>query len=275
MLTRTGADFDLQAYLARIGFAGAPAPDAGTLRRICLLHPLAIPFENLTPLMGEPVSLESADLQSKMVGSRRGGYCFEQNTLLARALEAVGFPVTGLAARVLWERPADVISGQTHMVLRVHADGGDYAVDAGFGGCTLTAPLRLAPGIEQDTPHEAFRFTEAERDLILSVRVGGEWKPAFQLGPEPRYPADHAMSNYWVSTHPESRFRNNLIVSRPFEGGRHVLFNFRLTEHRVGQESVVRELGSAAEVREAVEELFGIDIPDRDAFLKRVEELPR
>jgi len=34
---------------------------------------------------GIPVSLEQADLERKLVASRRGGYCFEHNLLLASA----------------------------------------------------------------------------------------------------------------------------------------------------------------------------------------------
>ncbi len=73
---------DIDSYLARIGHVGPRIPALSTLCAIHALHPAAIPFENLDPLLDRPVSLDLEALQQKLVGSRRGGYCFEQNTLL-------------------------------------------------------------------------------------------------------------------------------------------------------------------------------------------------
>ena len=99
--------FDLDAYFGRIGYAGPRAADMATLQAIQALHPAAIAFENLDPLLGRPVRLDLASIQQKLIGTRRGGYCFEQNTLLAAALEALGFKVTRLAARVRWMLPPE------------------------------------------------------------------------------------------------------------------------------------------------------------------------
>lgn len=279
MLLQSGARFDLRAYLAHIGFAGTPRSDAATLRAICRLHPMAIPFENLTPLSGQPVPLDIEALQAKMIGRgpdglRRGGYCFEQNTLLAHALDAAGFAVTGLSARVLWNRPAGVTTPQTHMVLRVRADGADFLADAGFGSVTLTAPLRMAAGAEQDTPHETFRLgAEADGNLLLEARIAGGWRAIYRLGPEPRVRADYEIVNYYVSTHPRSRFRNNLVVSRPFEGGRRTLFNLDLSEYRRGAAPSHRTL-TPSEAETALEDVFGLAIPDRDALHAMLARTP-
>ena len=77
--------FDLDAYLARIGLTGRPA-----LAEMHRAHTTSIPFENLDPRRGVPVSLALDDLQRKLVGERRGGYCFEHNLLFKGALEALG-----------------------------------------------------------------------------------------------------------------------------------------------------------------------------------------
>ncbi len=270
MLIEPGAEFDLRAYLDHIGFSGAPAPDLATLRAVCALHPAAIPFENLTVLAGQPVRLDLAALQRKMTartqaGLVRGGYCFEHNTLLAAALDAIGFPVTGLAARVIWNTPPDSpLPPQTHMVLGVRADGEDWLVDAGFGGNTLTAPLRMDADGPQQTPLETFRLTKLDGDRLLEVDLDGVWAPMFRLSPEPRAAADFALSNYWVSTHPDSHFRHTVIAARTFEGGRYALRNFSLSEYRTGRAPVQRTL-SASETEAALADVFGLDIPDRDA----------
>ena len=66
---------NLDAYLGRIGYCGAREPTLGVLSQLHSLHPAAIPFENLDPLLGRPVSLDPEALQTKLLGSRRGGYC--------------------------------------------------------------------------------------------------------------------------------------------------------------------------------------------------------
>ncbi|HXF77370.1 MAG TPA: arylamine N-acetyltransferase, partial [Usitatibacter sp.] len=73
--------FDLGAYFARIGYDGAAEPTLATLRALHELHPRAIPFENLSPFVGETPALDPASLQAKLVRGGRGGWCFEQNLL--------------------------------------------------------------------------------------------------------------------------------------------------------------------------------------------------
>ena len=45
------SDVNLNAYFERVGFAGSIAPNLTTLEALHSLHPAAIPFENLDPLL--------------------------------------------------------------------------------------------------------------------------------------------------------------------------------------------------------------------------------
>src|SRR5437016_10225031 len=96
---------DLSAYLDRIGYGGAVAPTRAALNALQLLHPQAIPFENLNPLAGRTPKLDLASLLDKLVHSQRGGYCFEHNSLFQAVLTRFGFTVTPLAGRVLLGQP--------------------------------------------------------------------------------------------------------------------------------------------------------------------------
>lgn len=101
----SGELLDLDAYLARVGYDGPVGedgelrPDLGTLYAVHRAHTGAITFENLDVLLGRPVELGVKALQDKLVHGRRGGYCYEQNSLLAAALERIGFEVSGRGAR--------------------------------------------------------------------------------------------------------------------------------------------------------------------------------
>src|SRR5688572_2496150 len=167
---------DVDSYFERIGYSGPRAATLETLRALQLLHPLAIPFENLDTLLRKPVRLDLPSLERKLVQSRRGGYCFEQNILFKHALVALGFDTTALAARVVWDRPAGEVRARTHMVLLVKLGDRRYVCDVGFGGLTPTAPIELEPEIEQQTPHETFRIVGTPGEFAVEARARGEWK---------------------------------------------------------------------------------------------------
>ena len=137
-------EIDLDAYLARIGYDGPRTVELSTLRALHALHPAAIPFEAIDVLLDRGVDLAPQAVDAKLIHGRRGGYCFEQNSLFARVLTALGFQVEGLAARVRWNMAPDApAQPRTHMVNRVEIDGVSWLADVGFGGCVLPAPLRM------------------------------------------------------------------------------------------------------------------------------------
>ena len=126
---------DLDAYLARIGYDGPREPTLEVLRAIHAAHPAAIPFEAIDVLLDRGVDISLPAVQAKLIAGRRGGYCFEQNTLFLAVLRELGFDVEPLLARVVWMRPADAPAGpRTHMVLRVTLEGRPWLADVGFGG---------------------------------------------------------------------------------------------------------------------------------------------
>ncbi|GAA1460710.1 hypothetical protein GCM10009603_23410 [Nocardiopsis exhalans] len=128
-----GGDLDLDAYLARVDLSDDLPPTLDTLTAVHRAHLATIPFENLNLLLRRPVLLDVPALTDKMVRRRRGGYCYEQNLLLAAVLDRLGFTLTAFSARVLMggdgrPRPS------THALLRVEVDGEPWLADVGFGG---------------------------------------------------------------------------------------------------------------------------------------------
>jgi N-hydroxyarylamine O-acetyltransferase len=252
----------LDAYLDRIGYRGPQTATLETLEALHALHPAAIPFENLNPLLGWPVALDVDSLQTKMVLGGRGGWCFEHNTLFRHALEALGFSVTSLAARVLWGLvPGSPVGARSHMLLRVDLDGLPYIADVGFGGNVLTAPLRLETHISQTTPHEPHRLLPLEDGLLLESCVNGEWKPFYRFTLEPQFPSDYEVSNWYLCHHPGSFFRQMLLGARAKPEARYALRNNALNIHRKdGTEE--RNLADAAALRSCLETDFGLRLPE-------------
>ena len=137
--------FDLDAYLRRIAYEGPREPSLGTLRAIVAAHSAAIPFENIDVLLKHGVRLDVATLHNKLVQRRRGGYCFEQNTLLAAALRALGFSLVTLAAPVVRGTPEGSATARAHMLLQVDLPEGPFIADVGYGNLTPTA---RSPGVQ-------------------------------------------------------------------------------------------------------------------------------
>jgi N-hydroxyarylamine O-acetyltransferase len=142
------------------------------------------------------VRLDIQSLQQKLVRDRRGGYCFEQNLLLSHALKALGFEVTELAARVLWNAAEETITPRGHMLLLVDLDDRAYVVDAGFGGLTLTGPLRLEPDIEQATPHERFRLSREGPSFVMWAKTKGTLKALYRFDLQEQFLPDHEVTNW-------------------------------------------------------------------------------
>jgi N-hydroxyarylamine O-acetyltransferase len=276
-IVQRGRMLDLESYFRRIGYSGSRSPTLATLRALQAHHPRTIPFENLDTFTGRPVRLDLDSLQQKLVHGGRGGYCFEQNTLFKHVLSELGVPVTALAARVVWERPAGEVRARTHMVLLADLEEGRYLCDVGFGGLTPTGPLKLTPVVEQPTPHETFRILDLGREHAVEAHLRGEWKRLYRFDLQEQEAVDIEMLNHYVISHSDSPMIGRLIAARTEPDRRFGLLNGGLTTY--GTNGVVerRRVSSVAELRDVLRGTFSIDVPsgaDIDAALARVLAAP-
>jgi N-hydroxyarylamine O-acetyltransferase len=239
-------------------------PVFGTLRGVIAAHTATIPFENIDVLLGRPPKLDLVSLQRKMIAGGRGGYCFEQNTLLLGGLCALGFRVTGLIARVIRGMEATASGPATHMLLRVDLPEGPFLADVGFGNQTPTAPLALRPGMEQETPHEVMRLWPVGEEFTLQAKSGDDWQSIYRLSPHSRLAIDYEVANWFTATHPASPFVSNLIVALPGpDGTRNTLFNGRVTVRRPG-EPAERYMLDDRDFATTLEKRFGLVLADVD-----------
>jgi N-hydroxyarylamine O-acetyltransferase len=253
---------EIDAYLERVGFAGEARADLATLGALQGGHVVHIPFENLSPLMGEEVPLGVEALVDKLVHRKRGGWCFEHNGLFAHVLREIGFEVTTLAARVRWNIPAHVTTARSHMVLLVDVRGERFLADVGFGGLTLTSPLRFEPGLEQITPHEPHRIVEDGEGFALEAFIGGEWGRLYNFDLVPAMQADYEVSNWYLGHHPESPFVKGLLCARADHDRRHALRNTRYAIHHRHGETERRVITDLAELKSVLAYDLKIPLPE-------------
>jgi N-hydroxyarylamine O-acetyltransferase len=253
---------DLDAYFTRIGYAGPREPTLATLDAVSMAHACAIPFENIDVLRGVPIDLEIGAIEQKLVYARRGGYCFEQNTLLLEVLGQLGFAVKPISARVRWNRPRDFTPARTHLFVRVELAEGSYLADVGVGSMSLTSALRLDDAGEQATPHEPRRILRENGLLYHQARLGDAWHDVNELTLEEMPLIDRIVANWYTSTHPQSHFRNRLIVARAKpDGVRVTLADRELTQRARDGQAYVTRIANHAELLAVLEAHFEIVLP--------------
>lgn len=251
-------EVDLPAYFARIGFAGDARPDLATLRELHLAHATQIPFENIDPLLGRPARMDLASLQAKLIHARRGGYCFEQNTLFAAVLEQLSFTVTRLAARV--HVNTNRVLPRTHKLLRVEADGRSWICDVGFGSWGLLLPLELKADHEMQQGDWTLRLTRAADSFTLHCAQSPIGTALYSFTLEPQLTVDFEPANHYCSTHPQSRFVLTLTAQRAGLTERSLLRNREFILSRATG-STTQFIGDEAQLRQILADRFGITLP--------------
>jgi N-hydroxyarylamine O-acetyltransferase len=261
--------FDLAAYLTRIGWSGERNPTLATLASLMRAHMSAIPFENLDILLGRGVKLDLEAVFTKLVTSRRGGYCFEHATLFHAVLARLGFDVRAHAARVILLVPRRE-AARSHMFLTVTGDASPIVADPGFGGHGPLLPVPLT-GTEVREGADGHRFLQDGDEWVLQGEIDGRFMPLWSSTLEPQFPIDFVVANHYVSTFPESPFVNRLMLRAITPEGRTSVMNRGVTVRR-GTEVRTYQLQDRAELRALLQSDFGIDLPDVESL--RVPSIP-
>lgn len=273
----TTPDIDVDAYFRRIGYTGPATPTPATLQALVTQHTRTIPFENIDPLLGTPVAdLSAAALVDKLVNRGRGGYCYEHNGLMRFVLGALGFDVQMLTGRVVWMRPADAPTpARTHNVVSatIPDTGVEYLVDVGFGGQTLSSPIRMELDTAQETRHEPYRIVRHGDDRLLEALVRDDWQPLYTFSWSPSPQIDLEVGSWYVSTHPESVFVVGLTAARVTDDARWNLRGRNLAVHGRDGTSTKTRLESAADVIEVLDHRFGIDLTGLVGLEERIGQV--
>ena len=259
--------FDLEAYKARIGFQGDLEPTFEVLSALARHHVCSIPFENLDVLLGRPIGVEPVEVEQKLVFNRRGGYCFEQNSLMLGVLSQIGFDVKPLSGRVRIDAPIDFLPPRTHLFLVVTLNEVEWIFDAGVGGMSLTSPIRFQPDIEQETLHETRRIINRHGVWIHQARFAADWADAYEFTGELMPAIDREVANWWTSTCPNAKFSKNLFSALALPNGERIgIANDRFTRRKGSEVLEQFKLGSADHLLSVLAERFGLHFPAGTKF---------
>lgn len=257
------------AYCARIGFDGEARPDLATLKALHRLHLQAIPWENLDVQLGRPVGRDPRAAFAKLVGARRGGWCFEMNGLFGWILEAIGFRVTRLAGAVMREQVGDEMIGN-HLVLIVELDR-PWIADVGLGN-GLIEPVPLAEG----------PIVQGFKAMALERIADGWWRfrnapgmapPSFDFSLEVRDEALLEDRCRWLQSDPTSPFVINAVLQRHFPDRVESLAG---TIHTVftDEGAKPRTIADGADYAATLRERFGLDLAEAERLWPRISARP-
>ena len=270
----------LAAYLERLRLDTPPAPDVAGLKQVQMAHRHAIAFENLDIRLGRPIRINAESVFDKLVTQQRGGYCFEQNRLLADMLALIGLPSRPLLARVQLGLITGEVPPRTHTLLLLEIDGENWIADAGFGG-SFAPPLPLKDGATASTDDGAIhRLRDVDGQWLLErggtpaamdnrATPGDDWKPQYIFDLSPVAPIDLELSNHWTSTRPDTRFVTGHIVSIVTQGGFAALTETTLKQYDAQTGSSEQQLTDPAAYHAALRDIFRLSISLAD-----VEALP-
>ena len=249
--------FQPDIYLERIHHCGqAPLSEAG-LADLHRAQVCTIPFENFDILLGHGISLAYGDIFDKLVRNNRGGYCFELNGLFLMALQAFGFDVRPILARV---HRSGIPMGRGHQISLVNLLGRAWITDVGFGSPHMPCPLPLEINRVATHNNESFQFVEAEPyGIMLQTLQKDRWQDLYSFDLGHVCPGDIVYGNHYTSTHPNSFFTFSRVAALATQSGRITLFNHTLKQLITGIEHV-QELPEGPIYLQALKDHFGIDL---------------
>ena len=262
-------DAQTNQYLDRINLLNVNT-DLEGLVALQQHHMQAIPFENLDVILKRGIALEPDKLFDKVVSSKRGGYCFELNTLYGLLLKSLGFSVRQVMGRV-WLRNPEQIPPRNHLALLVSLGGEEYVTDVGFGGLTSKVPLKVNDQSEINDHDGIVRIIPFDvNQFMIQRKVGDGWANQYSFDYVDISSDDIYVSNYYMSTNPKSHFYTNRFIGRYTVEGRIGLFNTELST-RKGIEVVDKShipYGSAW--LDTLASRFNLELDCSDAELERL-----
>ncbi|MBD2767712.1 arylamine N-acetyltransferase [Hymenobacter sp. BT664] len=251
---------DLTAYVARVGYQGPLTPSLETLVGLHRAQAFSIPFENLDIHLRRPIGLDPANLMQKLIGERRGGYCYEVNGLFRLVLQELGFPVTTLVGRNLIA--GHPLRPRAHQVLRVEVAGQPWLIDLGFGNNGLIEPIPLVVGPDHRQGFDCYRLQAApQHNYHLQLHLQGNWQSLYTFTLDEAQPSDFQMMNFFYSQSSDSPFRKQRICTLAGPDYRVSLVDQELKIRRPDGHIATSTLPDAAAYEQALETYFGIRLP--------------
>ncbi|KAL3183282.1 hypothetical protein MRX96_000263 [Rhipicephalus microplus] len=246
---------ELRLYLdvLRLELIALREVNLATLNILIKAHVEQIPFQALDAFIGYQSPLDDDSVFDKVIMQRRGGFCFELNSVFGRLLLTLGFKFHMLAARIRWGAPnehATHASWDTCSFASTSAMKGSTSLTWGFGGPN---PFKAMP-VEGEAEPYRVQMLDEERNIEVAIKSTGRkgapvsWRPIYHVFPHPQKWIDFVSQNWYVTQHPRSLFRHFLMVGRFVDGSWLTLVNGRFCRRSISGQVEQRNISDVDEV---------------------------
>lgn len=226
-----------EEYFRRIGVEeNEVTANLENLKFLQRQHLLRVPFENLDIHWKRPIILDDKAFYEKIIGEKRGGFCYELNGLFYELLGEIGFQSKIVSAKV---SAGDGKFGAEydHLAILTRIGEKEYLVDAGFGDFTAE-PLEFVLNVEQKDENGVFLIRKFDENYFEVVKKDGEaWKSEYIFTILERDLNEFAEMCDYQQNSPESHFTKGKVCSLMTKNGRKTLTDKKFIETKNGQKS--------------------------------------
>ena len=250
---------EVAQYLSRINLSDCH-PTLEGLTQLQEHHTEHIPFENLDIVVGRKIVLDLPHLFEKVVTKKRGGYCFELNTLYAELLKSLGFSPKPVLGRVWLSNPLKT-PPRNHLAHLVELEGKTYLTDVGFGGLMTRIPLDINVSSPVNDNVGMVRVIQiADQQFMIQRETEKGWANQYSFESVEISEEDIHISNYYMSTHPNSIFYSHRCIGKNTKDGRLGLFNNKISIRKGIKVVDKKRVDFRKEWLEAIKNEFSLDL---------------
>jgi N-hydroxyarylamine O-acetyltransferase len=219
-----------KSYLERIGIKKTNvAVDLKNLKLLQRQHLLTVPFENLDIHWKRPIILDGSRFYDKIIGEKRGGFCYELNGLFYQLLTKIGFQNKIISAKVS-KGNGDFGAEYDHLAIITRIENDEYLVDVGFGNFTAE-PLKFVLDVEQQDASGVFLIRKHDDKYFEVVKKDFDnWRSEYIFTPLKRDLAEFSEMCQFHQTSPESHFTRGKVCSLMTLEGRKTLTDEKFIE---------------------------------------------
>ncbi len=253
---------DLNAYLERIGYKGTREPSLDNLRLLHLAHVSAVPFENLDVHYQQWITLDTDKFYNKIVGRKRGGFCYELNGLLLEALQQLGFQTYFISGSVYIPSLDTFGPYFAHVAIIVEQEDNQWLVDVGFGS-SFPEPLKIDIDKPQEQDGIVYVLRKINEEEILidrSYDKGNSFTPMYKFTMTPRRLEDFQEMCIYHQTSEQSPLYQKKLCSIATPRGRITLTSNHLIITEDGNRTE-QEVTDEQDFREKLFQHFHMKVP--------------
>lgn len=249
----------IENYLTTLQFSLEQAKkDLHLVARLQALHVAKYSFSSVNALQNLFLSNDPEQLFKRLITEQQGGYCFEHNKIFYLALQALGFDVEILIARVMLNGQHD--NPRSHRLTLLTLEGKKYLVDVGFGVSTPIVPLAIdQSGIVVDGLNK-YRIVR-DGNIITVHQQQPEEKFLYCVELAEFFESDCEIAHFYSHQHPSAAFVNNLVASRIVDGERYLIRNHRFSYwHEAKSMHKEQPIESSEHLYQLLREVFLLNI---------------